>query len=73
MLQVQSATEPPKKLAQGERALMADGGEYVVEELKTRGEPVEIANGALFLASDEAAFITGVCLAVDGGQSARVG
>ncbi|MBN9512262.1 MAG: extracellular solute-binding protein [Alphaproteobacteria bacterium] len=42
VMQVQSATEPPKKLAQGERALMADGGEYVVEELKTRGEPVEI-------------------------------
>ncbi len=33
----------------------------------------DVANAALFLASDEAGFITGVCLAVDGGQSARIG
>ena len=30
--------------------------------------PTDIANAALFLASDEAAFITGVCLEVDGGR-----
>src|SRR5258707_4201502 len=41
VMQVQSATDPPKKLALGERAAMADGGEYVVTELKARGEPVE--------------------------------
>ena len=35
--------------------------------------PLDIANAALWLASDEAAFITGVVLPVDGGQSARVG
>jgi len=33
----------------------------------------DVANAALFLASDEARFITGICLAVDGGQSARIG
>ncbi len=33
----------------------------------------DVANAALFLASDEARFITGVCLPVDGGQSARIG
>lgn len=33
----------------------------------------DVANAALFLASEEAAFITGVCLAVDGGQSLAVG
>jgi NAD(P)-dependent dehydrogenase (short-subunit alcohol dehydrogenase family) len=33
----------------------------------------DTAYAALFLASDEARFITGVLLAVDGGQSARVG
>ncbi len=32
-----------------------------------------VAYAALFLASDEARFITGVALAVDGGQSARIG
>lgn len=31
-------------------------------------QPLDIANAALFLASDEAAFITGVCLEVDGGR-----
>lgn len=34
------------------------------------GKPVEIANAALFLASDEASFVTGVTLPVDGGYSA---
>ena len=33
----------------------------------------DVANAALFLASDEARFITGVLLAVDGGQSTRAG
>lgn len=30
--------------------------------------PTDIANAALFLCSDEAAFLTGVCLEVDGGR-----
>ncbi|TIT26375.1 MAG: SDR family oxidoreductase, partial [Mesorhizobium sp.] len=30
--------------------------------------PLDIANAALWLASDEAAFITGVALEVDGGR-----
>jgi 3-oxoacyl-[acyl-carrier protein] reductase len=30
--------------------------------------PQDIANAALYLASDEAEFITGVCLEVDGGR-----
>jgi predicted naringenin-chalcone synthase len=34
---------------------------------------MDVANAALFLASDEARFITGVLLPVDGGQSSRVG
>ena len=33
----------------------------------------DVANAALFLASDEAGFITGVNLPVDGGQSAQIG
>ncbi len=35
------------------------------------GEAVEIAQAALFLVSDEAAYITGVTLPVDGGMSAK--
>jgi len=37
------------------------------------GTAWDVAYAALFLASDEARFITGVLLPVDGGQSARVG
>jgi NAD(P)-dependent dehydrogenase (short-subunit alcohol dehydrogenase family) len=37
------------------------------------GTAWDVAYAALFLASDEAKFITGVLLPVDGGQSARIG
>jgi NAD(P)-dependent dehydrogenase (short-subunit alcohol dehydrogenase family) len=33
------------------------------------GRPEEIANGALFLASDEASFMTGADLVIDGGYT----
>jgi iron(III) transport system substrate-binding protein len=42
IMQVQSASDPPKKLALGERAIMADGVEYVLFQLKEKGDPVEI-------------------------------
>ena len=41
IMQVQSATEPPKKLAVGERPIMADGNEYNIFTLKEAGGPVE--------------------------------
>ena len=37
------------------------------------GSAWDVANAALFLASDDASFITGVALAVDGGSSLRMG
>ncbi|MFN3239310.1 MAG: SDR family NAD(P)-dependent oxidoreductase, partial [Pseudomonadales bacterium] len=37
------------------------------------GSPWDVAQAALFLASDEAGFITGINLPVDGGQSKKVG
>lgn len=36
------------------------------------GRPEEIANGALFLASDEASYVNGTTLAIDGGSLARL-
>ena len=42
VLQVQSASDPPKKVAQGERSVMVDGGEYVALYLKEAGNPVEV-------------------------------
>ena len=41
VMQVQSSTDPPKKLALGERAVMADGNDYNVVMLKEAGQPVE--------------------------------
>ena len=37
--------------------------------LQRIGTPQEVASAALFLASDEAAYINGVCLPVDGGRT----
>jgi iron(III) transport system substrate-binding protein len=42
IMQVQSSADPPKKLALGERAVMADGNEYNMFQLKEKGEPVEV-------------------------------
>ena len=41
VLQVQSASVPPKKLALGERSIQADGVEYLIFREKESGKPVE--------------------------------
>ncbi len=41
VMQVQSASDPPKKLALGERAVQADGNEYNIMQIKEKGGPVE--------------------------------
>ena len=38
-----------------------------IQPIPRAGEPIDIANAALFLASDESSFITGHALVVDGG------
>lgn len=42
VMQVQSSTEPPKKLAQGERALEVDGNEYNIFRLQDEGAAIKI-------------------------------
>ena len=42
VLQVQSATEPPKRLEAGERAVAVDGSDYLFWMAKERGLPIEV-------------------------------
>jgi iron(III) transport system substrate-binding protein len=42
VLQVQSATEPPKRLEAGERAVAVDGSDYLFWLAKERGQPIEV-------------------------------
>jgi iron(III) transport system substrate-binding protein len=42
IMQVQSATDTPKKIQLGERAVMVDGAGYLVIRFKEEGAPVEI-------------------------------
>ena len=42
VLQVQSSVDPPKKLALGERAVMADGNDFNLVQLKEQGQPVQV-------------------------------
>jgi iron(III) transport system substrate-binding protein len=41
VMQVQSGTDPPKKVAQGERPIAADGDEYFTLQIRDQGGPIE--------------------------------
>jgi iron(III) transport system substrate-binding protein len=59
VMQVQSAADPPKKLALGERAIQADGNEYNLLQIKQSKGPVEIiypTEGAPFVVGPNAIF-----------------
>lgn len=56
-----------------DRAEVADRRASLVPLRQRQGTAADVANAVLFLVSDEADFITGVALPVDGGQSARIG
>ena len=51
-----------------ERGLEITAAKYPIGRL---GTPMEIANAALFLASEDAAFVTGAIFTVDGGMTAQ--
>ena len=46
VLQIQSATDTPKKIVLGERPVMADGNESNVLLLKEEGKPIEVVYAA---------------------------
>jgi iron(III) transport system substrate-binding protein len=59
VMQVQSGVDPPKKVALGERAVMADGADYIALQLKAKGEPIELimpSEGAPIVNSPNALF-----------------
>ncbi len=59
VLQVQSAVDPPKKVALGERAAMADGADYIAVLEKEKGAPIELVypvEGAPIINSPNAVF-----------------
>ena len=56
-----------------ERDLVRRERDAEVPLLSQQGSAWDVANAALFLASDEARYITGVLLPVDGGLTAKVG
>ena len=53
--------------ADKEKLIRLRGGQ---NPLGRPGKPEEVANAALFLLSDEASFVTGAAIAVDGGATA---
>ncbi|MFM9942821.1 MAG: extracellular solute-binding protein [Hyphomicrobiaceae bacterium] len=62
VMQVQSAVDPPKKVALGERAAMADGSDYIVLLEKAKGAPIELVypvEGAPIINSPNAIFKAG--------------
>jgi NAD(P)-dependent dehydrogenase (short-subunit alcohol dehydrogenase family) len=67
--------DTPQLRADAERAGMTYEQNVALEGplhlLNRFGTPEEVANAILFLASDEASFITGTCLMVDGGYTAK--
>lgn len=56
-----------------DRAIIRAERDAQVPLRRRMGTAWDVANAALFLASDEAAYITGVILPIDGGLSARIG
>lgn len=67
---VPGATDTPMiRNALSAQALQALADSHPIGRL---GRPEELANAVLFLASDDASFVTGTAMYVDGGQTAKI-
>lgn len=62
-------TQMTRKVFESARARGTEGRIGHVNPLQRAGQPAEIAAMAAFLASDDASYVNGQCLAVDGGVS----
>ena len=69
----EGTTSEPGHAGLSRRDALRRFGDAQVPLRHKMGTAWDVAYAALYLASDEAGFITGVCLPVDGGASARVG
>ena len=68
MLRVFVSRPDQQSPTQDKEALIVQRSQQV--PMRRTGQPEEIANGALFLLSDEASFVSGAALPVDGGATA---
>jgi NAD(P)-dependent dehydrogenase (short-subunit alcohol dehydrogenase family) len=76
-VQVADAIRDPRPpMALVAASISAEGADYIKNlvgrhPIQRQAEPMEIAYGVLFLASDEASHITGAQLPIDGGYTAQ--
>jgi NAD(P)-dependent dehydrogenase (short-subunit alcohol dehydrogenase family) len=73
LINTPNAIEPISRGQGVSREALPAGCDAEVPLRGKMGTAWDVANAALFLASDEASFITAVTLPVDGGQSGRIG
>lgn len=62
-----------RQIATSDQPAAAAAARAAAVPMARQGDAWDVARAALFLASDEAAYITGVCLPVDGGLSCLAG
>jgi len=67
------AVDTRARISGRSRAEIAASRDAEVPLRRRMGTAWDVANAALFLASDEANFITGVALPVDGGALVKIG